>query len=61
MFLGCDCQTKGTFDNSKKCNSNGECKCRENYAGKKCNRCNSTSYAYAYDLDGGFPLCKGIS
>ena len=50
-FLDCNCDEQGS--NSKQCNSNGQCDCKQNVVGTHCNLCPSLETT-------GFPSCEGI-
>ena len=51
VLLDCDCDDQGS--NSKQCNSNGQCDCKQNVVGTHCNLCPSLETT-------GFPTCEGI-
>lgn len=45
MTLDCTCFDEGTKDNGK-CNENGQCNCKENFAGDKCDQCAQGFYGW---------------
>ena len=51
-FLECGCNTEGTIGNPEtNCDQNGNCRCKVNVEGEKCNSCIPGYY--------NFPNCKG--
>ena len=49
IFSDCDCNAQGSYGNT--CNANGECNCKANIVGNKCNACSAGFY--------NFPNCQG--
>ena len=50
-FIACACDTQGTVGNDVTCNDNGECSCKYNVEGDKCDTCSAGYY--------NFPACTG--
>ena len=45
LFLACDCNSVGSLN--EVCNrANGQCECKTNYAGRKCDECQNGFYSY---------------
>ena len=52
LFLACQCNMDGSEDGN--CASDGQCSCKENIAGAKCDQCQE-----GYSMNG-FPTCQVI-
>ena len=57
-ILECGCSCKGTINESKMCDHQGKCDCKEGYRGDKCNHCDTGFYLAGEGL---LEECKGIS
>ena len=44
FVLECECNTWGTKENI--CNKEGNCDCRKNVEGERCDKCHSDFYSY---------------
>lgn len=44
LFTGCGCSAEGSV--SQTCQQNGQCQCKENYTGTKCDSCRYGFYDY---------------
>ena len=50
-FVDCACDRQGTVGNKHTCDGNGECSCKANVEGDKCDTCSAGYYS--------FPACTG--
>ena len=51
----CDCDIYGTDSDDFQCDDFGKCKCREGFAGLKCNKCHENRHNFT----SGCPKCEG--
>ena len=50
-YVECECSEDGS--NDQNCDDTGNCSCKDNVGGMKCDVCNENTY--------GYPNCKGMA